>query len=137
MHQTDTLQQWFTSKQGKYVDVIIAGRIFGGRSQESPQMPREYTLNGQLLTLRFATTETLVVTKPSGFTLGEYGQLIIPDAEEVQFGWHYYGRPQTPDNWCEEKYKKRRNRIELVRSGPCRPALEDFTYDGDRFVELL
>ena len=137
MNSVDLLREWLSSNQGKYVDVIIAGRVIGGRLQESPQTPRELVVGDDSFTLRFATTEILVVRNPSGFVLGEYGQLIVPDADEARFGWHYYGRPQVPENWCQEIYRRRGKKVELVREGSLHPGEEGFQYSGEKFVELL
>ena len=137
IHSVGILQEWFSSNQGKYVDVIIAGRAFGGRLQESPQTPCELAVGEDSFTLRFAATETLEVKNPSGFVLGEYGQLIVPDADEARFGWHYYGRPQVPESWCQEIYKRRGSKVELVRQGSLQPGEEEFQYSGERFIELL
>ena len=117
--------------------MIIAGRVFGGRLQESPQTLRELVVGEDSFTLGFAGTETLVVRNPSGFVLGEHGQLIVPNADEARFGWHYYGRPQVPENCCQETYRRRGNRVELVREGPLLPGEEEFQYGGEKFVELL
>ena len=98
------LTKWFASHKGQCVDVVVAGRVFGGRYGESPQLVRQYELTDMGVIIRFETTEVLTVVNPSMFTLGDHGHLIVPRADEVVFGWHYYGRPQSPENWCEERY---------------------------------
>ena len=130
------LRKWFLSRRGKYVNVIIAGQVFGGRIDESPQLVHELWIEQNKFTIGFATTETLVVTNPSGF-VREYSQLIVPDADEVLFGWHYYGRPQLPENWCEEIYRKQGSDVVYLRRGPLSPGEGRFKYEGERFVELL
>ncbi len=131
------LRQWFERHRGKYLDVIIAGRTFGGRHGESPQAPRECEFeNGELL-IQFSTTERLTVFAPSDFMLGKYDQLIVPCAARAVFGWHYYGRDATPENWCEEAYELDNGTVRLTRTGPLNPGTESFEYGDDRFVELL
>lgn len=137
MTPTDVLEGWFESHRGQYVDVIIAGCVFGGRVQESMQKPTAFEFHGTSVCFRFGTTEQLTVEDPSGFRLGEFGQLIIPHATLATFGWHYYGREQTPENWCELTYRSRNGRIRLTRTGPLDPGEETFRYSRDRFVELL
>ena len=136
MTNTQRLAAWFTDRRNEYCDLIVAGRIFGGRHGESMQQPTEYDYDGTVLVVNFATTERLAVHSPSEFERGEHGQLIIPRGAKAVFGWHYYGRPQTPENWCEETYESVDDRIQLTRTGLLMPGTEDFQYDGDRFVEL-
>lgn len=136
MTATNALEEWFAEHRDQYLDLIIAGRIFGGRHGESMQQPRAYDFDDSVLQIRFATTEQLIVHNPSGFQRGEYGQLIIPRATRAVFGWHYYGRDQTSENWCEEIYESKDGRIQLTRTGPLMHGEEAFQYSGDRFVEL-
>jgi hypothetical protein len=137
MHlQMNALEDWFAEHRDQHLDVIIAGRIFGGRHGESMQRPREFEFDGTTLQIRFATTEKLTVENALDIQLGEYGQLIIPRASRVVFGWHYYGREQTPDNWCEEIYKSNNGLVQLTRTGPLMPGVEQIKYNDERFVEL-
>ena len=137
MTESDALTEWFAEKRGSYVDVIIAGRVFGGRHGESPQQPQACEFDGSALRIGFGTTEQLIVDQPSGFQRGRDGELVIPYAARAVFGWHYYGRKQTPENWCEEIYEVNDGRIQLTRRGPLMPGVERFAYSGTRFVELL
>lgn len=127
---------WFSRHRGRPLDVSIAGRIFGGRPGESWQTPRSWSLQHSTLKIQFATTETLIVREPSAIRIGERDELIVPCAAEARFGWHYYGRPRTPDNWCEEVYKLTDSIVDLTRTGPLMPGVERFQYHGDRFVVL-
>jgi hypothetical protein len=101
------------------------------------QSPREFDFDGRTLRVWFATTELLTVAEPSDFVLGEYGQLIVPRAEAATFGWHYYGRPKTPETWCEVVYQLSQDWVLMWRSGPLPPSEELFQFDMQRFVELL
>jgi hypothetical protein len=131
------LDRWLGTKQDSYIDLIIADRVFGGRLGESPQRPTAFQMVGPVLAIRFDSTERLTVAHPSGARVGSSGELIIPDALDVRFGWHYYGRPQIPANWCEEIYWRDANRVELVRTGPLHPETQVFRYKGSEFVKLL
>jgi len=133
------LRTWFTEHQGKYVNIIIADQIFGGRSQESLQLVRELEQTVDDFNIHFGTTEVLRVNQPAEVEIGEYGNLIIPTAAEAHFGWHYYGRLQQPENWCELHYVKELNTIDYTESGPCfrKPIRKNFEYSGNKFVELL
>ena len=136
MNATDTLKEWFADHRKRYLDVIIAGRIFGGRHGESMQCPTGYDCDETVLAIRFATTERLIVDHPSDVQRGEFGQLIIPHATKAVFGWHYYGREQTPENWCEETYESHDNGMQLTRTGPLMPGVEQIQCSGEPFVEL-
>lgn len=137
MEDKDLLDRWLSATRNSALSVIIAGRVFGGRYGEAPQQPRLLCVEGANLTICFNTTERLVVTDPSGIRLGEYQQLIVRDASQVTWGWHYYGRSETPENWCEERFKIRDQIIEFERTGPLMPGSEQFVYSADRIVELL
>jgi hypothetical protein len=133
---TKVLAAWFGKSRGAYLDVILAGRVFGGRHGESPQQPRDYAYEGQTLRVWFAGTELLTVAEPTDFVLGKDGQLIVPRARTATFGWHYYGRPQTPENWCEEVYELSGDKVLMKRTGPLLPTEEEFPLQGERLVEL-
>ncbi|MEL7500769.1 MAG: hypothetical protein AAFN77_24465 [Planctomycetota bacterium] len=130
------LNDWFSEHRNQFLDVIIAGRVFGGRHGESPQSLRELEFDGSTVLIRFATTETLTIETPSAFLRGEYGQLIIPHASRIVFGWHYYGRDPKPENWCELIYEASSNQIQLTRTGPLMPGITQFNYTDNRIVEL-
>lgn len=90
-----------------------------------------------MLTLCFATTERLVVTDPTTVEVGDDEQLVVPHATHISWGWHYYGRPQTADNWCEESYVISGDSIRFERTGPLMPGTEQWKYTGNKVVELL
>jgi hypothetical protein len=132
-----TIDKWLDARRNSYVEVIIAGRIFGGRHGESPQQPTAYSVCGNRVTIQFGTTERLVITDPSAFSTGNDGQLIVFTASHVSWGWHYYGRPQTVDNWCVESFAVAGVSITLERTGPLMPGTERFQFNGSHLVELL
>jgi len=131
------LSAWLSSNRHRFVDVIIGGRVFGGRYGESPQQPRKGEIRGDTLTIRFATTERLIVIGSSEPLIGQDSELIIPSAVSATFGWHYYGRPQTIENWCEEVYVLRGHSVEFSRIGPLLPIQEKWRYNKTEFVKLL
>jgi|YNPNPStandDraft_1061719.scaffolds.fasta_scaffold213042_1 hypothetical protein len=136
MNEQNILEKWFREQQGKYVEIIIAGRVFGGRVGESPQRVRAFQWLGDALCVRFETTERLVIVGIKDISIGDYDALII-SAEDARFGWHYYGKPQSPENWCEEIYRRQDNIVKFVRLGPLLPGTEIFEYEGEDFVVLL
>jgi|SRR5579871_1754493 len=121
---------WLSGAPFDQVDVEIAGQIFGGRPGEAPQRPRSHEWEGDTLRMAFNTTESLVVRGPSGIELGSIGGvadggvLIIPEAREVRWGWHYYGRPETPENWCVLTYRFADGQVTKEVTGPTRSAIE-------------
>jgi hypothetical protein len=132
-----TLRLWLKQSAARYFDIEIAGRTFGGRHGEAMQRPRAFQLLGSVLLIRFAGTERLVVTRPSGLRIGADGDLVIRRADDVRFGWHYYGPPRVPENWCEEIYRRRGRRIEFARLGPLQPRAETFTLADQAMVRLV
>jgi len=133
----DLITRWLTANRDACVDVVIAGRIFGGRHGESPQTPKRWTQSDDAVTIHFGTTELLTITQPSAFTLGEHSQLLVPHATSVLWGWHYYGRPQTDDNWCTELFSVEAGNVTLERNGPLMPGVERFDFSGANLIELL
>ena len=132
----DILKKWCEVNKDNYIDVIIAGRVFGGRHGESPQLPRAFSYKDDILKVKFSTTGHLTVINPTNFILGQYSQLLIPVASKAVWGWHYYGRPKTEENWCEEIYNLHGKTIEFQRSGALMPSSETFIYNDNKFIEL-
>ena len=61
------------------------------------------------LVLVFHHREVLRVAQPRDWTVdatapGRQPRLLIRDAERVEWGWYYYGRPEVPENWFEEHH---------------------------------
>jgi len=136
MSEQNTLEKWFGKKYGQYVEIVLAGRVFGGRVGESPQRVRAFQWIDDILVVRFKTTERLVITGIADVNIGDCDALVI-SAEDARFGWHYYGRPQSPENWCEEIYRRHNKTVRFARLGPLAPATEVFEYGGKDFVTLL
>ncbi len=115
-----TFLNWYENHKGLYVDIEIAGEIFGGRHGEAPQLVREYEIiEPNVYKILFSTTEILIITNPILFQLGKYNELIVDKATQICIGWHYYGRPQAPENWCNEVYElKDNNFVEFNLYGP-------------------
>lgn len=140
---SNTFLNWFNSNKGRYIDVQMAGYIFGGRHGEAPQLLKRYTfVPPNMLKIFFNTTETLEITNPSSFMIGKHNELIIEKANQVCFGWHYYGRPQTPENWCTEIYElKCEDIVERKINGPIcdvisTPKIITFHLDIGWFIKL-
>ena len=133
----DVIARWLDANRDGYVDVIIAGRIFGGRHGESPQSPKRWAQSDDAVAIHFGTTELLTITKPTAFTLGEHTELLVPNAVAVLWGWHYYGRPQTDANWCTELFSVDGDNVTLERNGPLMPGVDRFDFSGANLIELL
>ena len=52
-HEIAQLDSWQHASRGHTFDVVIAGRIFGGRSGEAPQRPESYEITPDGLLLFF------------------------------------------------------------------------------------
>ena len=59
-----------------------------------------------VLVLDFDEGERLRVTNPDAWVVDAESlePLRIGQAERVEWGWFYYGRPQSPDSWFEENH---------------------------------
>ena len=130
------IEEWFAEHRGKSATLILAGRIFGGRYGESPQTPQSYHFESDTLQITFDATELLTIRRPKDAKLGRGGSLLLSRAEFVSFGWHSYGRPQTAENWCQERYELDGNVIHFERAGPLLPTSEDIAGSRVTMVEL-
>ena len=79
--------------------------------------------------------------RPDSLIAESDGSLRISRAEEVIFGWHYYGQPQIEENWCEDRYRLDGDHVTHVVIGPIRSARglsfpERFPYPGEPFVRI-
>jgi hypothetical protein len=121
-------------------DLVIAGRTFGGRAGESPQRLSSASIEDDTLVVRFAPTEVLTVVRPARLEIGRRGGLTVRDAAEVSFGWHFYGRPQIPKNWCVQTCRFADATVLCTLTGPIAgylPAQERFARHGAAAVQLL
>jgi hypothetical protein len=161
MHQPDMelLTNWIEQFRGRVVDVIIAGRYFGGKPGESPQQVEAWGAMEQGFTIHFGGghdlpitkpdgtteltrvggTERLEVIQPSGISIGADGALLVEAADEARFGWHFYDLPQTPGNWCVNTYRRKGEDVEFSVTGPikdlyCKPLPELFRAPDGPFV---
>jgi hypothetical protein len=101
------------------------------------QTPVGYQVVGPILVVRFKGAERLTVSDPAGPSIGSDGELIIRDGSEARFTWYYYGRPQLPENLCEDIYRKSGKEVVFTRTGPLSSAGVAFSYTGDEFIKLL
>lgn len=92
------------SSHPRGLDVVIFGHIFGGKPGEAPQDFRTFELDAETLTLFFNTTEKMEIFGAESIELDYSGALMIPIAKKIVWGWHWYGRSQTPANWCTYTY---------------------------------
>ncbi len=121
---------------GSSVSVILAGQVFGGTIGEMPQTVRELDFGYDQFSMKFASTETLTVSRPEKIKIGKQNQLIVTDASKAIFGWHHYGVPQTDETWTEISYIKSKKRVQVTWKG----VISDkrvIDYSGDKFVELI
>jgi hypothetical protein len=133
------LRTWVERYRGSYFDLLIAGRCFGGRAGESPQRLANASIEDGTLVVRFEPTEQLTVVRPSALEIGRRGDLTVPDAAEVSFGWHFYGRPQIPENWCIHTYQLGGPTVICRTTGPIAgylPAQEQFARQRAAMVHL-
>ena len=139
MNETElqSIEAWFAKRKGKWVNVVLAGQIVGGRFDESPQIPRDFSYHDSTLKISFDTTEVLIVERPTGVLLANDDALTIHRASRVTFGWHYYGRPQISENWCEERYRLAEETIHYERTGPLSPTKYDLSVSDGNLVELV
>jgi len=131
-----TIQRWFEHAKGDYFNLYFAGLVFGGRPGESPQKVMSIQLTDPVLVVRFGSTERLTVTDPKGVKIVAANSLIIAEASDARFGWHYYGKPQLPENWCELIYRRQNSSVQVICLGPLSSGTEEFSYDGKAFVEI-
>lgn len=141
MVSLSTFKEWFKNHKDKYINVEIAGEIFGGRYGESPQLVRDYEIIEPNIKIYFGPSEILIITNPSSVMIGRDNELIVDKAEQVIFGWHYYGRSRIPENWCTETYELKENGfVECNLNGPISSHLAPYRtfYLGDHnFLRLI
>ena len=113
------IDRWLSRSQDRQFNIVIGGRIFGGRYGESPQVPKSVEKTDDTLVLRFNTTEKLIIEKPK-CVLSLFGNLYVLFAAKVIWGWHSYGREETPENWAEEMYVREGFAIKVRRTGPAK-----------------
>ena len=133
----DTLSTWLAASRDRHFDLIIATKTFGGRHGEAMLTPVACQVVGPILVIRFKGSERLTVSDSSGATLGPEGELLIEDGTEARFTWYYYGRPQLPENLCEDVFVKTGKTISFTRIGPLLPTSTSFPHPGDAFVKLV
>jgi hypothetical protein len=132
-----TVQAWVAANSGRGVDVELAGRVFGGRHGESPQMPRAVLLQDDGFSIRFGTTEELALVRPAKIDVGPDGDLIIGTAARAIWAWHYYGRPQVPENRCRETFTPVGEHVEVSSEGPSKSGVERWLLGAAPLVRLV
>lgn len=131
------LTRWLESAREGHHDIIIAGEFIGGRHGEAMQRPVAFQLVGAILVIRFDGTERLTVSDPEGIGLGEWGELQISRGSEARYGLHYYGRPQTPENWIEAIYRIREDMVEIITTGPLLAGVRTIPLPDISFVRIV
>ncbi|HYH03256.1 MAG TPA: hypothetical protein VEC37_09155 [Bacillota bacterium] len=116
MEIIDVLNQWYELRKGEGVDLEMFGGIFGGRIGEATQQVESFSFADNRLEFRFNPTEQLEIINPQGVTL-ERCRLVIARADEVRWGWHYYGNPKTDENWCTIQYIVKEDHIDWTVTG--------------------
>ena len=118
------INEWLLANRYKEFSIVIGGHIFGGRYGESPQNPKSLERTDDILKFYFNTTEKLIIKKPK-LIFSFFGNLCVPFASEVIWGWHYYGHDQIPENWCEEVYRRKGFEISVTRKGPIKEVMPE------------
>ena len=113
----ESLFAWVPRQRERWLNLWIAGRVFGGRPGEAPLEIANATFDGATARLYFDGGEVLVVERPSEFVTAD-GGLTIPDAIQVRFGWYWYGSEQAPENWCELVYTLMDDEVSVTATGP-------------------
>jgi glyoxylate carboligase len=131
-----TLKQWFKLKP-QFVDIIMAGRIFGGRYGESTQQPESFLCGDKFLRINFEPYEVLTVFKPGEVSLNQDMDLVIDIASEVRFGWYYYGRDPISKNWCEDIYINKKKYVENILIFDSSVKRKRIVNDKEAFVKLI
>ena len=131
------LTRWLESAREGHHDIIIAGEIIGGRHGEAMQRPVAFQLMGAILVIRFDGTERLTVSDPGGIGLDEWGGLQISRASEARYGHHYYGRPQTPENWIETIFRNRKEMVEIITLGSLLAGVRTIPLPDNPFVRIV
>jgi len=117
MANPSLLTDWVARQGQRWLDLWLMGLVFGGRPGESPLVITNCEIDGARVHLTFDHDERLTVVGASGFLTAD-GGLTIPRADEVRFGWYYYGRPQSAENWSETRYVRDGERVSITTTGP-------------------
>lgn len=100
------------------------------------QRPVAFQLMGPILVIRFDGTERFTVSDPQDIRLDEWGGLQISRASEVRYGHHYYGRPQTPENWIETIFRHHMDHVEIITTGPLLAGVRAIPMPDDPFIRV-
>ncbi len=130
------VNQWFKLRP-KYVDMIFAGRYFGGRHGESRQQPESFFCGADILRINFEPYEILTVYNPKVVSINQGKDLVIERASEIRFGWYYYGRNQISKNWCEDIYLNKKNYVEHISIFDGRIERKRMINDKEFLIELI
>jgi hypothetical protein len=130
-----TIERWLaTSPFG--LDVVIFGQVFGGRPGEAPQSFKSFELDADVLTMRFNTTETLKIFGADSIKVNEFGNLVIPTAEKIVWGWHSYGATEVPANWCTDTFILREDGdVDMTVAGVIRQHLSRFGNPDKKYIK--
>jgi hypothetical protein len=137
VRDVERIEMWFATNRGRWCDLEFGGRVFGGRYGESPQMPRSFSWMNATLRIDFGTTERLELESPHGIGINRLGALVVRDASEVRWSWHYYGRPQTPENLCIETYRRDRDTVQKIISSPLKRETACWSLAAQPLVVIL
>jgi len=132
---TAEVLSWVSARAGAYADVVIADRVFGGRYGESPQRISSASWFDTDLRIEFDPSEVLTITGAENFHI-QAEELIVPKANQVVFGWHYYGGPRTQENWCELRYVFSGGKVSITTVGPT-PGFDGFFTVASVAVRLV
>lgn len=119
----DKFFNWVKLTEQNWLNIFIAGQVFGGRPNEAPQQPNKFQILEDTLLITFKRTERLWIKNPT-YIKFDNNQLTIQTAKIIRWGWYYYGRPQTDLNWCEEIYIVDKDKVTKTELTPLDGLLE-------------
>ncbi len=130
------LNAWCKLNVGKSFDLVLAGRVFGGRYGESLQKLKDATLEDEKLQLRFNTSEILIILEAENISFEESG-LSIGKAKNVEFGWHSYGTEEKQQNWRTIRYEDDGTKVLIERTSDTLVEAEELSSLPKYAVQLV
>jgi hypothetical protein len=130
----DILSAWLDASSQRDFVLIIADRISGVTQDKGTHRPISYQLDGVKLIIAFDDEASLTLFSPSEISIGSIGELIVRDASEARFAWHYPRQPGNAPKLCEEVFRKAGRAVEFSRTGAPFVTSGMLLYQGDKFV---
>jgi len=128
----EKFNNWIKQTEKNWLNIFIAGEVFGGRPGEAPQQPKDIEIFNDTLLITFKGTERLWIKKPVGIKI-ENNKFTVQAAETIRWGWHYYGRTPSNLNWAELLYISDKDKIRKAEiiplDSPFECKIDTFTFD--------